>query len=246
MSAEPLARRGGRRTKRRRLRCGGRGKRAVRAAGGGQGDRRRVGACRRARRCPIGLPGGGAARRWLRATSLPGLRARASERSRGGGSSSSRRRGSLPGRRSGKQPVSCSPAVSGGGVRASVLVQLRRACCFSRLGACSARSLAGRRLRSPAADDDRLSGGRRGGAVINARPAGSAVLLEAGWGRAAALVSLRPLPPRRARFARLGEGACRRGWPRNASWLRDDRLRGSGRPLRAIFFSALRVWLFPR
>ncbi|KAH7969512.1 hypothetical protein HPB52_019163 [Rhipicephalus sanguineus] len=105
-----------------------------------------------------------------------------------------------------------SLAVSG--VRASVLVRLRRACCCSPLIAvCFARSLGGcaarRLLRF---DDDRLSGGGEPLLMLAPRGARRARGL-AGTGRAfAAAVSLRPLlllPPLSARLSAGREAACR-------------------------------------
>lgn len=109
-----------------------------------------------------------------------------------------------------------SPAVSG--VRASVLVPLRRACCCSPLIAvCFARwaaaPLARRLLRF---DDDRLSGGGESLLMLAPRGARRARGL-AGTGRAFAAVSLRPLllrrvspPPLSARLSapRGGRSGC--------------------------------------
>ncbi|KAL1422592.1 hypothetical protein MTO96_022000 [Rhipicephalus appendiculatus] len=132
---------------------------------GGQGDRRGGGDGRGARRvyadARLAFPGGAARRCCVHATSLPGLRARASERSRGGGGQRAAAGAAVAAFQAHGEATGFllpySPAVSG--VRASVLVRLRRACspliavCFARsLGGCAARRL----LRF---DDDRLSGG---------------------------------------------------------------------------------------
>ncbi|KAL3254100.1 hypothetical protein MRX96_054389 [Rhipicephalus microplus] len=176
---------------------------------GGQGDRRwrRAGGPPRVRRCPIGLP---RRRRSARACYLVAGVASEGERTISGWWRAAAGAAVAAFQAHGEATgflLPYSPAVSG--VRASVLVRLRRACspliavCFARsLGGCAARRL----LRF---DDDRLSGGGESLLMLAPRGARRARGL-AGTGRAfAAAVSLRPLPPLSARLSAGRVAACR-------------------------------------